>query len=593
MEGDPKENEPGGSTLVPAGFERKGLPRSPAPVRDLQSNVVQTSEPGVPPTAAKPDEETYYSEEEEKNLVMDMDDQTSDDCTPIRVSIKETKGDASKVGGEATTSGQFGTEVYVDLISPEDNRPFTLVESASKKKKQTRELRKRTFLERQSPPDDSDKGKLLVMADNVRDLNEKAVQMIVKNTQKDLKEALPNVQEVIRALRRALKNHLDIWSNTVRRVADLERSEWKTARLVLLPKPGRPPSLPSAYRPICLLDGVAKVAENVIASRITAEIEEKQMLTDDQYRFRKGRSTLSAIKRVVEAAEEEILKGQSKSRQITAVLAIDVRNAFNTIPWEVINRALERYGMSRYLRKVVANYLEGRTITYGGVTHKMAMGVPQGSVLGPILWNLGYNDVFNVKLMGGVTLIGYADDIAAIVKGRSGDEVKAKAAVTLATVDEWLADHGLAMAPEKTELLAASGRKKHDDIDFDYKGHSITAQKTLKYLGVMLDNSFTGGAHVKMVTAKVDRTVKALLRMMPRQRGAREAKRRLLASVADSTVLYAAPVWAKAMKVQKNVRKLHSLQRRLAMRICRSYRTISMEASQILARTVTWGLKAQ
>ena len=104
---------------------------------------------------------------------------------------------------------------------------------------------------------------------------------------------------------------------------------WKRQQLILLPKPGKPPGDPSSYRPICLLDTLGKLLERVINSRLLEYVEGEGGLADTQYGFRKGRSTVDAISRVV-AMADKALKRKKTGNRYCAIVTIDVRNAFNS-----------------------------------------------------------------------------------------------------------------------------------------------------------------------------------------------------------------------------------------------------------------------
>lgn len=89
----------------------------------------------------------------------------------------------------------------------------------------------------------------------------------------------------------------------------LERGEyperWKTARIVLIPKPGKPLDNPASYRPLCMLDTLGKAFEKVIASRLIKHLEDESALSDRQYGFRRKRSTCLAINSVLKVAEQK------------------------------------------------------------------------------------------------------------------------------------------------------------------------------------------------------------------------------------------------------------------------------------------------
>ncbi|CAD7080141.1 unnamed protein product [Hermetia illucens] len=162
---------------------------------------------------------------------------------------------------------------------------------------------------------------------------------------------------------------------------------WKRQKLVLLPKPGKPPGEPSSYRPICLLDTVGKMLERVIYNRLLPVVESQGGLSDRQYRFRKARSTIDAIKLVTGLAEDAI-HGKGSTSKYCVVVTLDVKNAFNSTTW----KSLAKVGIPAYLAAIVDSYLTERRFWYdtddGPQEHVVSAGVLQGSVLGPLLWNI-------------------------------------------------------------------------------------------------------------------------------------------------------------------------------------------------------------
>jgi hypothetical protein len=107
---------------------------------------------------------------------------------------------------------------------------------------------------------------------------------------------------------------------------------WRTARLVLLTKEGRPLDSPSAYRPICLLDEVGKLFERIIAAPLEAHITERAPgWHDSQFGFRRGRSTVDAVRLVRSTTDAMVSR-----KGVAKAVSLDVTNAFNTIPWAKI-----------------------------------------------------------------------------------------------------------------------------------------------------------------------------------------------------------------------------------------------------------------
>ena len=124
--------------------------------------------------------------------------------------------------------------------------------------------------------------------------------------------------------------------------------DWKKQRLVLLRKGNRPLGVPSSYRPICLLDTMGKLLEELILQRLQALLVGENGLSDNQFGFRKGRSTVDAIQAVVNIATNT-RKGTGKSKGFCALISIDIRNAFNSARWNICIEAMMRRKVPDYL----------------------------------------------------------------------------------------------------------------------------------------------------------------------------------------------------------------------------------------------------
>ena len=372
--------------------------------------------------------------------------------------------------------------------------------------------------------------------------------------------------------------------------------EWKVADLLLLRKRAPTENTPPTYRPICLLNAFSKLLEHLLVRRLKHELEERSPLADNQYGFRAGRSTVDAVRRVVELAEEAN-NGTWRTRKFCMLVTLDVKNAFNNVAWEFLVQELASRGISAGLLGMIRSYLKDRWLVLtdqdGRRTRKkITSGVPQGSVLGPTLWNVFYDGVLRLRLEG-VELVAYADDLALVVTAKTCAEIEERANTAIRVITEWLDVRRLQLAAEKTEAVLMIGRRKFDPISIRVGDVTIQPGESVKYLGVRLEKNRSYRRHVEEVAARAERTTGALLRLMPRVGGPRSAKRRVLATVAESVMLYAAPVWEPDMRFAIRRERLLKVQRRAAIGVTMAYRTVATGASLVLAGMVPIHLKAR
>lgn len=369
---------------------------------------------------------------------------------------------------------------------------------------------------------------------------------------------------------------------------------WKIAKLVLLHKgQGKPKDVPSSYRPISLLDGVGKVFERLILDRLSGHIESVGALSDLQFGFRRSRSTLDAINEVTKAADVAG-SGAVRNRDLCVLVTVDVKNAFNSAPWRLIDAALQRYATPEYLVNVLRAYMSDRELVVNNnVCLPVTRGVPQGSVLGPTLWNMFYDGLLRIPLPEGIKLIAFVDDVAVLAVAHNADLIEELVNPVLETIAEWMNNNGLQLAREKTECIVLTQKRAYRNPVLQIQGYLIPVKKSIRYLGVQLDTRLSFGEHAIAVAAGARKAASALGRLMPNVGGPSQCKRRLLMSVVHSRLLYAAPVWANNInKVVKYQNVMLQSQRCAALRVARCYRTVSDMAALVLAKMIPVNLQA-
>ncbi|KMQ91492.1 reverse transcriptase [Lasius niger] len=369
---------------------------------------------------------------------------------------------------------------------------------------------------------------------------------------------------------------------------------WKCANLVLIPKANnanidlRALDIPKA-RPICLLNELGKTFERVLAERIhfwqTANPDSD--VSGFQYGFRKNRSTCDALLLVRQITSDAVRNGG-----FAFAVSLDISNAFNSIPWRKIRRALRDKGYPKYIQRILDSYFSNRVIRFldrngRWDTRNMEAGVPQGSVLGPVLWNVAFDEVLNLAEEDeGNHVVCYADDTLIIVTGKDLKTTQLRASILVARAIIVIKRLGLSVAKEKTEAILFHSRGTIGlPASIMVEDTSVKFSSSIKYLGVIIDSNWLFSEHFRYIEGKAGKVVRALNRLMPNLRGPDERRRRLFANVVLSVILYGAPVWGDVF-VKKSCAQpaLYRLQRSVAQRVISAYRTVSSNAALLLAR---------
>lgn len=292
--------------------------------------------------------------------------------------------------------------------------------------------------------------------------------------------------------------------------------EWKRAILVLIPKQLPVDGDNPKVRPICLLDELGKILETVLVDRIWNWMEEnpESQLAEDQYGFRRHRSTCDALSVVC----ADIQRVTGRGGGVLIAVGLDIKNAFNSLPWSAIREAMRKKGFPKYIRRMIGSYLSNRSIEYvnnrGEREVKLVTaGVPQGSVLGPVLWDITYDQVLQAGTEEDCRIVCFADDTMIMACAAEVKLATTKANIQTGLILDRIRRLGLEVAPQKTKAVCFRGRKRLDRtplIDIDRV--KIETKKTMRYLGVILDEKLIFEAHLDYVKGKVASVSRALCR---------------------------------------------------------------------------------
>lgn len=189
-----------------------------------------------------------------------------------------------------------------------------------------------------------------------------------------------------------------------------------------------------------MLDTTGKLMEKLLKPRLIAALNAAGGLSERQYGFRQGKSTIGAIQDVL-TTFKDAQSGNNFSRKIILLVTLDVKNAFNSLRWEDALNALEAFNVPVYLKKILQSYLRDRKLLYetrdGKKVKNLTAGAAQGSILGPDLWNVNYNALLKIDMPEDAHLVGYADDIAAEIAARDTEALQRKLNQVMRRTKEW------------------------------------------------------------------------------------------------------------------------------------------------------------
>lgn len=291
--------------------------------------------------------------------------------------------------------------------------------------------------------------------------------------------------------------------------------QWKQAKLVLLHKEtGKPIDLSSSFCLICQLNTPRKLLEGLILHHVEAHLDARDGIrrTPNQFGFRRGIGTETAVECVLSVVRWAA-GCPGHRRKLCVLVTLDVKNAFNSLGWPIIDEALRMKNTPESLVRILRSWLSDRSwlVSEELAERPVSCDVLQGSVLGPTLWNVAYD----ILLSLGVQLVGFADDLAVVGRAATAQQLEKRMNPALWDIDRWMSSHGLELAHHKSEALMMTKRLAYTRPRLTISGHTISIKDDIRYLGVRLNTRLTFSTHVRTVAEKAITSATALSRLMP------------------------------------------------------------------------------
>jgi hypothetical protein len=333
------------------------------------------------------------------------------------------------------------------------------------------------------------------------------------------------------------------------------------------------------YRPLTLLPTLGKLLEKTILDRLQTHIDQQGLISDRQYGFKQGCGTvdlLLELRRHVHTTDSNM----------TLAVYLDIAGAFDNAWWPLILTRLRDTNCPANLYMLLNDYLRHRLIRHTDyqtdITRQVTMGCPQGSILGPTLWNLLIDSLLTTDLGPHVTTLAYADDCILLIDGQTRRDVQDRTNTTLEKLTDWGRYNRLHFSGPKTKCTLLKGAQirrptiRLNGLPVQYLSHK-------KILGLNITENFKFHQHVEMTCNTAKMTFNRLRHVTNKQWGLDSDSLTLLyKTIFLGIITYAAPVWADLI-TRQTYRTLHSTQRLALVALTKSYRTASFDALTVIS----------
>lgn len=274
---------------------------------------------------------------------------------------------------------------------------------------------------------------------------------------------------------------------------------WKVAEVIMIQKPGKPPNEISSYRPISLLPILSKLLEKIILKRMRPIIIEKNIIPNHQFGFRPEHSTIEQVHRICDTIERTL-----ENKEVCSTVFLDVSQAFDKVWHEGLLHKVRKY-FPMQLSQIMESYLSSRyfRIKYHDSYSNLKLiqaGVPQGSILGPILY-LIYT--YDIPCPRDSMIATFADDTAILSTGKNATESTTKTQNAINQIVEWTIKWGINLNHNKSvHVDFTNNRISHHVLTIFNK--TVPYSNSAKYLGMNLDAKLRWKEHIKKKKQELD-----------------------------------------------------------------------------------------
>ena len=348
--------------------------------------------------------------------------------------------------------------------------------------------------------------------------------------------------------------------------------DWLKANVAPIFKKGNI-NLPENYRPVSLTSVCCKILEHIILRQMLDHFDTHSILTSLQHGFRAARSCATQLIITI----NDLLNYFDQGTQVD-VIVLDFSKAFDTVPHDRLLHKLSNYGIRNNLLKWISSFLKSRSqrVVVDGANSAWVhvdSGVPQGTVLGPLLFLAHINDLPRV-IQSSCRL--FADDCL-LYRAIHGPRDQQILQDDLTKLQAWASDWGMRFNASKCQVLRTYRTRHPVSCFYAINHHILEEVNAATYLGVTITSKLDWGQHIDSMCNRANRTLGFLRRNL--SHAPKDLKCLAYISLVRSVLEYAAQAWDPHLK--KHVDQLERIQRRAARFATRDYSTYSSVTSML------------
>ena len=339
---------------------------------------------------------------------------------------------------------------------------------------------------------------------------------------------------------------------------------------------------PQYYRPLSILSVISKIFERAATDQIVLYLETLNLLFQNQHAYRKNHSTATSLTQLSEHIHTEMEKGN-----LVGIASLDLSKAFDTIDHNILLRKLDDLHFNKEVMTWIKSYLTNRNqrtkfTNYISEEEIVQAGVPQGSILGPILFILFTHDFQQELNLPNIHITAYADDTQLVASGKTYMEIKEKLEKAILEAANWYTKNSLCINAGKSEILVIGTQRKLNkegklpnlQVQEGNEVKELKVQENIKILGVYIDKNLNWSKQVDNVKRKAYLATKNMLRV--KDILSTEARRKLYDSMITPHFNYCDIVWSGCTKQKAN--ELQRIQNIAAKAIVNRKETTSNQA---------------